>query len=111
MQNADRKRLIAGWTITSLYALAFAAFEAIDCYVSESDATRYTNREWMFQIWLGGVLVVVTVLWSIPALLIVRDRKRLLALSLSLIGVGLTPGIVRLLWWPMSRILTGHSYR
>jgi hypothetical protein len=86
MQNPDKIRTFTGWAIVLFYAFVLAIFEGYGCYTTDSDH-NLTNRDWFFQIWLGGVLVLGVVFASVPAFFILHERKRFFILALSLIGV------------------------
>jgi len=75
--------------------LSFGGWEAYGCYKTDHGST---HRAWTLQVVLGGMLVVGTVLASTPALLMAKDKRKILGIAIFLICTGLAPLVVRLFW-------------
>jgi len=108
MQEIKKSGSAATWAVATVLALAFGAWEAYGCY--KSDAGMATHRAWIAQVVLGFVLVIGTLILSVPAFFFVRDRKKVVGIMLCFIGIGLTPILVRLLWGPLCQLILHRVY-
>lgn len=95
MQKIRRDSSFAFWMLLVLSILIFGGWEAYGCY--ETD-TGSTHRAWTVQVILGGLLVIGTVVASTPALVMAKDKRKIVAIALFLICTGLAPLVVRLFW-------------
>jgi hypothetical protein len=88
--------------------LLIGGWEAYGCY--QSDIGLATHRAWIWQVFLGGLLIFGTSIVALPALFLSHNRKKIVSIALSLIGIGTTPIIVRLLWGPLCQLLLHRVY-
>jgi hypothetical protein len=103
MQHNQKEGSVAGYAIVTILAVAFGIWEAYGTY--QCDKGLATHRAWVGQVILGYGLIALAFLVSLPALFLVRDRKKVVFLMVSSIGIGLTPTVVHWLLGPTCRLL------
>ena len=108
MQVVKKQGSMAGWAISSILAFTFGIWEAYGCY--QCDSGLATHRAWLSQVYLGLALIAGILVLSVLALLLGRNRDRVLRTMLACVAIGFTPIIVRLLWGPLCELLQHHVY-